>query len=279
MIMKAVFNQFMAMCKKKGVDGRRGFFLISGPEALSKYIGSAEALIRNIFARANKFYQETGIRPIIAIDEGEALLAKRDSGISSDILKTIVPTFLAEWQGVRESKAIVVVMTNKPNDLDSGIVRPGRLDIKIPINPPNADACKAIFLDQLKNVGISNSTTKDALAEALVLEIFSPKRVIYDITRREAGKDVSMPFTFANILSAAMIPVIAEEAKDIAIKRLKALPPGTPLEGIRLGEVIAAVESIYAQNFALEHREALEAFTKDHLKEITECSKRIVISA
>src|ERR1035437_3820820 len=83
MITKAVFSQFIALCKEKGVDWRRGFFLISGPEVLDKYIGAAEAVIRNIFARANKFYAETGIRPIIAIDEAEAILAKRDSGVSS----------------------------------------------------------------------------------------------------------------------------------------------------------------------------------------------------
>ncbi len=278
MIMKAVFNQFIVACKEKGVDGRKGFFLISGPEVLEKYVGAAEGIIRNIFARANKFYAQTGIRPIIAIDEGEAILAKRDSGISSDILKSIVPTFLAEWQGVRESKAIVVVMTNKPNSLDSAITRPGRLDIKIPVKRPTPEACRAIFLDQLKGVAVAPNTSAEALADAVVKEVFSPTRVIYDIMRREAGKDIPMPFTFANIMSGAMIPVIAEEAKTAALKRLKAAPSGTPLEGIRLEEVTAAVDAIYAQNFPLEHREVLDEFTHDYAKDITEISKRIQIT-
>ena len=278
MIVKAVFNQFLAACKEKGVDGRKGFFLISGPEILDKYVGGAEAMIRNIFARANKFYVETGIRPIIAIDECEAILAKRDSGISSDVLKSIVPAFLAEWQGVRESKAIVIGMTNKPNSLDSAIMRPGRLDIKIAVNRPTPDVCKAIFIDQLKGVEVSKHTTLAALADAVAAEVFSPKRVIYDIVRKEDGKDVSMPFTLANIVSGAMIPVIADEVKEMTFKRLKNASDGTEFEGVRLEEVVAAVDTIFAQNFKLEHREALDEFTHDYVNDITAITKRIQIT-
>ncbi|MDD5165424.1 MAG: ATP-binding protein [Candidatus Pacebacteria bacterium] len=277
MMMKAVFSQFLAMCKEKGVDGRKGFFLISGPEVLDKYIGSAEALIRNIFARANKFYTETSIRPMIVIDECEALLAKRDSGVSSDILKSIVPTFLAEWQGVRVSKAIVVGMTNKPNSLDSAVTRPGRLDIMIEVKRPTREASRLIFLDRLKGVEVSKTTTVDLLADAFVEEVFSPKRVMYDITRREGDKDISMPFTFVNILSGAMIPVIAEEAKRATFNRLKQAPSGTEFDGLRLEEVTGAVDIIFGQNFRLEHREALDEFVHDYAKDITACSKRIQI--
>ena len=110
--------------------------MVSGPEILDKYVGVPEATIRHIFARARKFYQKTGIRPVIFLDEAESILAKRDSGISSDVLRTIVPAFLAEMQGVRESGAIVILATNKPESLDYAAIREGRIDVKLRIGRP-----------------------------------------------------------------------------------------------------------------------------------------------
>jgi SpoVK/Ycf46/Vps4 family AAA+-type ATPase len=184
---KAIFTSITATCAAKGAKASQGFILVSGPEILDKYVGVPEATIRHIFARARKFFQKTGIRPVIFLDEAESILAKRDSGISSDVLRTIVPAFLAEMQGVRQSGAIVILATNKPESLDYAAIREGRIDVKLRIGRPDRKAAREIFLKNMKDVPVSETTTKEKLADTFADELFSPKRVIYEIQRELAG--------------------------------------------------------------------------------------------
>jgi proteasome-associated ATPase len=269
---KAIFSSITATCAAKGAKSSQGFILVSGPEILDKYVGVPEATIRHLFARARKFYQKTGIRPVIFLDEAESILAKRDSGISSDVLRTIVPAFLAEMQGVRQSGAIVILATNKPESLDYAAIREGRIDVKLRIGRPDRKAAREIFLKNMGRVPVSETTTKDKLADTFAEELFSPKRVIYEIQRvAAAGGNTTVYFTLADIVSGAMVPVVVEEAKRLALERELAKPQAT--EGVRPEDVVAAVESVYRQSFASDHEEALRDFTHDFADSIRECKK------
>lgn len=264
---KAIFTSITATCAAKGAKASQGFILVSGPEILDKYVGVPEATIRHLFARARKFFEKTGIRPVIFLDEAESILAKRDSGISSDVLRTIVPAFLAEMQGVRQSGAIVILATNKPESLDYAAVREGRIDVKLRIGRPDRQAAREIFLKNMKSVPVSETTTREKLADTLGEELFSEKRVIYEIERSSAaGESTKVHFTLADIVSGAMIPVIVEEAKRLALERELAKPQAT--EGVRPEDVLAGVESVYRQSFASDHAEALRDFTHDFVESI-----------
>ncbi len=264
---KAIFTSITATCAAKGAKAAQGFILVSGPEILDKYVGVPEATIRHIFARARKFYEKTGIRPVIFLDEAEAILAKRDSGISSDVLRTIVPAFLAEMQGVRQSGAIVILATNKPESLDYAAIREGRIDVKLRIGQPDRKAAREIFLKNMKNIPVSETTTLEKLADTFAEELFSEKRVIYEIERVDAGGgNTTVHFTLADIVSGAMVPVVVEEAKRLALERELAKPKAT--EGIRPEDVVAGVESVYRQSFASDHAEALRDFTHDFVDSI-----------
>jgi proteasome-associated ATPase len=264
---KAIFSSITATCAAKGAKASQGFILVSGPEILDKYVGVPEATIRHIFARARKFFEKTGIRPVIFLDEAESILAKRDSGISSDVLRTIVPAFLAEMQGVRQSGAIVILATNKPESLDYAAIREGRIDVKLRIGRPDRKAAREIFLKNMKNVPISETTTSDKLADTFAEELFSEKRVIYEIQREgAAGENTTVHFTLADIVSGAMVPVVVEEAKRLALERELSKPQAT--EGVRPEDVVSGVESIYRQSFASDHNEALRDFTHDFVDSI-----------
>jgi proteasome-associated ATPase len=264
---KAIFTSITSTCAAKGAKASQGFILVSGPEILDKYVGVPEATIRHIFARARKFFQKTGIRPVIFLDEAESILAKRDSGISSDVLRTIVPAFLAEMQGVRTSGALVILATNKPESLDYAAIREGRIDVKLRIGRPDRKAAREIFLKNMKDVPVSETTTKEKLADTFADELFSPKRVIYEVVRELAsGENSTVNFTLADIVSGAMVPVVVEEAKRLALER--ELSKAKPAEGVRAEDVVAGVESVYRQSFASDHAEALRDFTHDFVDSV-----------
>ena len=263
MFAKAVYTSIINRCKEKGVSPKGGFILVSGPELLDKYVGVPEATIRHIFARAREFYRRTGIMAVIFVDEAEAILAKRDSGISSDILKTIVPAFLAQMQGVRESGAIVMLATNKPDVLDSAATRPGRIDVKIEVKRPTQEAVRQIFLKNLKGVPVSSTTTAEKLAEVGATSVFSPDRGIYEIAKKDGTKIV---FTLANIVSGAMIPAIVAEAKRLALERELQKPE--PTEGLTEDNLVKAVGHIFAQEQGMDHSETLYEFAHDFSDQI-----------
>ncbi|MEK7641395.1 MAG: AAA family ATPase [Patescibacteria group bacterium] len=280
MLGKAVYSSMAALCKAKGAPISQGFILISGPEILDKYVGAAEGTIRHIFARARKFYRKWGIRPVIMIDEAEAILAKRDSGISSDVLRSIVPAFLSQMDGVRESGAIVILATNKPGILDSAVIRPGRIDAQVEIKRPDRPAVREIFVKNMKGIPIAKDSNLDMLADLLVNEVFSEKRNIFQIDRvADTGKEMeTVYFRLSDIVSGAMVPAIVKEVKRLAIlrDRTSSLPDGQ-VSGIGTVDIIAAVDSMYQQSFASDHREALGDFTQSFGDRIRGVTKLIQI--
>src|SRR5450631_3086480 len=83
---------------------------------------------------------------IVFFDEMESLFRTRGTGISSDMESTIVPQLLAEIDGVESLRDVIVIgATNREDLIDPAILRPGRLDVKIKIERPDADAARDIF--------------------------------------------------------------------------------------------------------------------------------------
>ena len=80
----------------------------------------------------------------------ESLFRTRGSGVSSDVENTIVPQLLAEIDGVEGLENVVVIgASNREDMIDPAILRPGRLDVKIKIERPDAEAAKDIFAKYL----------------------------------------------------------------------------------------------------------------------------------
>src|SRR2546422_4094091 len=146
MIAKAVANNLAEKISEKRGEKIKGFFLnIKGPELLNKYVGETERKIREIFVKAKEKAAED-VPVIIFFDEMDALFRTRGSGISSDVETTIVPQLLAEIDGVEGLKNVIVIGASNRQDLiDPAILRPGRLDVKIKIERPDASSEADIF--------------------------------------------------------------------------------------------------------------------------------------
>src|SRR5207249_7533784 len=147
LIAKAVAKSLAEkVAEKTGREDARSYFLnIKGPELLNKYVGETERQIREIFQRA-KEKSEEGFPVIVFFDEMDSLFRTRGSGVSSDVENTIVPQLLSEIDGVETlSNVIVIGASNREDMIDPAILRPGRLDVKIKIERPDAQAASEIM--------------------------------------------------------------------------------------------------------------------------------------
>jgi SpoVK/Ycf46/Vps4 family AAA+-type ATPase len=136
------------------------FTYLKGPEILQGLVGASEETIRKLFQNARANTIETGERSVIFIDEAEAILSKRGTGISSDVNKTIVPQFLSEMDGFDEHSPFILLSTNRPSDLDPAIIREGRVDLKVEIKRPSQDDAREIFDIHLKDMKLADDRTE-----------------------------------------------------------------------------------------------------------------------
>ena len=118
---------------------------LKGPELLNKYVGETERHIRLIFQRARDKASE-GYPVIVFFDEMDSLFKTRGSGVSSDVENTIVPQLLSEIDGVEGLENVIVIgASNREDMIDPAILRPGRLDVKIKIERPDAQGAAEIL--------------------------------------------------------------------------------------------------------------------------------------
>ena len=154
LIAKAVAKSLADKVRERtGREDARSYFLnVKGPELLNKYVGETERQIREIFQRA-KERSEEGLPVIVFFDEMDSIFRTRGTGISSDVESTIVPQLLSELDGVETLKNVIVIGASNREDLiDPAILRPGRLDVKIKIERPNADQAKDVMSKYLHPV-------------------------------------------------------------------------------------------------------------------------------
>ncbi|MER8100383.1 proteasome ATPase [Kitasatospora sp. NPDC094016] len=256
LIAKAVAN---SLAKKVAeVTGRpqgKSYFLnIKGPELLNKYVGETERQIRLVFQRAREKASE-GTPVIVFFDEMESLFRTRGSGVSSDVENTIVPQLLAEIDGVEGLENVIVIgASNREDMIDPAILRPGRLDVKIKIERPDAEAAKDIFSkylkeslpfhpDDLKEHDGSLGTTVAAMIQSVVERMYSEteENRFLEVTYANGDKEV---LYFKDFNSGAMIQNIVDRAKKMAIKDF--LDHGQ--RGLRVSHLLAACVDEFKEN-------------------------------
>ncbi|HVV23243.1 MAG TPA: proteasome ATPase, partial [Pseudonocardiaceae bacterium] len=153
LIAKAVANSLakqVALARGDDDGQAKSYFLnIKGPELLNKFVGETERHIRLIFQRAREKASE-GTPVIVFFDEMDSIFRTRGSGVSSDVETTIVPQLLSEIDGVEGLENVIVIgASNREDMIDPAILRPGRLDVKIKIERPDAEAARDIFTKYL----------------------------------------------------------------------------------------------------------------------------------
>jgi len=255
MIAKAVANNLAARISEKRGEKVKGFFLnIKGPELLNKYVGETERKIREIFIKAREKAAED-VPVVVFFDEMDALFRTRGSGISSDVETTIVPQLLAEIDGVEHLKNVIVIGASNRQDLiDPAILRPGRLDVKIKIERPDAASAVDIFNKYMTTVlpihesevrqsGGDTQAAVDRMIAATIEEMYSleEENRFLEVTYANGDKEV---LYFKDFSSGAMIESVVRRAKKLALKRYIQLSE----KGIKVEDLLNAVREEFKEN-------------------------------
>jgi len=237
-------------------DGEaKSYFLnIKGPELLNKFVGETERHIRLIFQRAREKASE-GTPVIVFFDEMDSIFRTRGSGVSSDVETTIVPQLLSEIDGVEGLENVIVIgASNREDMIDPAILRPGRLDVKIKIERPDAEAAKDIFskylvptlpihADDLAEFSQDRAACVDAMIQTTVERMYeeTEENRFLEVTYANGDKEV---LYFRDFNSGAMIQNIVDRSKKSAIKAV--LETGQP--GLRVQHLLDAIVDEFAEN-------------------------------
>jgi proteasome-associated ATPase len=258
LIAKAVANSLAKkIAEARGEDAKeaKSYFLnIKGPELLNKFVGETERHIRIIFQRAREKASE-GTPVIVFFDEMDSIFRTRGSGVSSDVETTVVPQLLSEIDGVEGLENVIVIgASNREDMIDPAILRPGRLDVKIKIERPDAEAAQDIFskyltetlplhADDIAEFGGDRTKCVQMMIERVVDRMYaeSEDNRFLEVTYANGDKEV---LYFKDFNSGAMIQNIVDRSKKYAIKSV--LDTGNP--GLRIQHLFDSIVDEFSEN-------------------------------
>ena len=152
------------LAKAAATESEANFIPIKGPELFSKWVGESSKGIRKVFQRARQ------VSPcIIFFDEFDSVATRRGHGDDSGVSERVVNQLLTELDGVVELKDVVfVAATNRPDLIDPGVMRPGRIDKVIKVPAPDEKSRLQVFKVHTKNVPMAKDVDLNALAKQTV---------------------------------------------------------------------------------------------------------------
>jgi proteasome-associated ATPase len=255
MIGKAVANSLaMRLQEIRGSEVKSYFLNVKGPELLNKYVGETEHKIREVFKNAREKAEED-VPVVIFFDEMDSLFRMRGSGISSDMEATVVAQFLSEIDGVESLKNVIVIGASNRQDLiDPAVLRPGRLDLKVKVQRPDAQGAKDILLkyltpnlplheDAFRKYGEDpRAVVRELIAETVdAMYAESEENKFLEVTYAKGEREI---FYFRDFSSGAMLRNIVDRAKKKAVKRT--ITNGE--RGIRLEDLLESVREEFKEN-------------------------------
>jgi proteasome-associated ATPase len=255
LIAKAVANALAKRIEERTGRQTPAYFLnVKGPELLNKYVGETEHKIREVFKRAREKASED-VPVVIFFDEMDSLFRMRGSGISSDMEATVVAQFLSEIDGVESLKNVIVIGASNRQDLiDPAVLRPGRLDLKVKVNRPDAPAAFEIFTKYLtpdlpfhavteQRYGSDTAKIVDGMIRDTIDGMYATneENKFLEVTYAKGEREI---FYFKDFSSGAMIENIVARAKKMAVKRLI----DHEERGIRVEDLQQAVRDEFKEN-------------------------------
>ena len=276
------YNLTQRLRKESGEDIEGCFLHIKGPEILNMWLGESERKVREIFQIAREKKDE-GKLAFVFIDEAESILGTRRALRSHSISNTLVPMFCAEMDGIESLQDVVIILaTNRPDLIDPAILRPGRIDRKIKVTRPDADAAKDIFriyltpelpiaAEELLNTADGESSAdavldlipaekavEDLIAQ-IVDEMFreNEENRFLEVALRSGRRDILYR---GHLCSGAIIESIVQRAKESALKR--AIQNPEKESGISRADLLNALAAEYRESEIFPPTEATEDWLK-----------------
>ena len=275
------YNLTQQLQRESGEDVEGCFLHIKGPEILNMWLGESERKVREIFQIARE-KKEDGKLAFVFIDEAESILGTRRALRSHSISNTLVPMFCAEMDGIESLQDVVIILaTNRPDLIDPAILRPGRIDRKIKVTRPDADAAKDIFrIYFTPELPIASEVTPDSETETVgetPPEVIPPEKAVEDLIAQVVDEmfredednrflEVSLRSGRRDILyrghlcSGAIIESIVQRAKESALKR--AIQDPEKEGGISRADLLDALAAEFRESEIFPPTEATEDWLK-----------------
>ncbi|MCD2204201.1 CDC48 family AAA ATPase [Halobacterium sp. KA-6] len=149
------------LAKAVANEANSNFISVKGPELLNKYVGESEKGVREVFEKAR-----ANAPTVVFFDEIDSIAGERGSNMGdSGVGERVVSQLLTELDGIEELEDVVVVATtNRPDLIDSALLRPGRLDRHVHVPVPDEDARRAILEVHTRNKPLADDVDLDYLA-------------------------------------------------------------------------------------------------------------------
>ncbi|MDE0683807.1 MAG: AAA family ATPase [Candidatus Poribacteria bacterium] len=275
------YNLTQQLRRESGEDVEGCFLHIKGPEILNMWLGESERKVREIFQIARE-KKDDGKLAFVFIDEAESILGTRRALRSHSISNTLVPMFCAEMDGIESLQDVVIILaTNRPDLIDPAILRPGRIDRKIKVTRPDADAAKDIFrIYFTPELPIDPEVTRDPeteTADEAPLEVIPAEKAVEDLIAQVVDEmfredednrflEVSLRSGRRDILyrghlcSGAIIESIVQRAKESALKR--AIQNPEKESGISRADLLDALAAEFLESEIFPPTEATEDWLK-----------------
>ena len=149
------------LAKAVANEAQSNFISIKGPELLNKFVGESEKGVREVFSKARE-----NAPTVVFFDEIDSIAGERgqhanDSGVG----ERVVSQLLTELDGLEELEDVVVIATsNRPDLIDSALLRPGRLDRHVHVPVPDEEGREAIFEVHTRNKPLADNVDLADLA-------------------------------------------------------------------------------------------------------------------
>jgi ATPases of the AAA+ class len=188
------------LAKAVANEAESNFISIKGPELLNKFVGESEKGIREVFSKARE-----NAPTVVFFDEIDAIATERGSNSEgSGVGERVVSQLLTELDGLESLEDVVVIATsNRPDLIDSALLRPGRLDRHVHVPVPNEDAREKIFAVHTAEKPLADDVDLNTLArktegyvgadiEAVCREasMAASREFIGSVPREEVGESV-----------------------------------------------------------------------------------------
>src|SRR5437667_162149 len=149
------------LAKAVAHESESNFISVKGPELLNKFVGESEKAVREVFRKARQ-----ASPCIIFFDEIDSVAPTRGSSMGdSHVTERVISQFLTEMDGLEELRNVIIIAaTNRPDIIDSALLRPGRFDRLLFVPPPDLEARKQIFKIHTRKTPLADDVNLDELA-------------------------------------------------------------------------------------------------------------------
>ncbi len=142
-------------------ESKANFISIKGPEVMSKWVGESEKAVRELFKKAKQ------VSPtIVFLDEIDAIAPRRGAYSGSHVTESVVNQILTSIDGLESMEGVIIIgATNRPDILDTSLLRPGRFDRLLLVPAPDFEARKEIFEIHTKNMPLDKDISLSELSD------------------------------------------------------------------------------------------------------------------